>query len=73
MIDKQVIIDDVDVSGCIYFKKNNKMSMCRACNSGIGTPYCEYHKDCYYKQLQRAKNQIVDLNKMVDTKEQECD
>lgn len=30
---------------------NNKMPMCRACNSGVGSPYCEYNKDCYYKQL----------------------
>lgn len=59
MTDKQIIIDGIDVSECIYFKMNNKMPMCRACNSGIGSPYCEYHKDCYYKQLKR--------------KEQECD
>lgn len=58
MTDKQIIIDGVDVSGCIYLKMNNKMPMCRACNSGVGSPYCEYHKDCYYKQLK--------------TKEQEC-
>lgn len=56
MTDKHIIIDGVDVSGCIYFKMNNKMPMCRACNSGVGSPYCEYHKDCYYKQL-KAKEQ----------------
>ena len=62
MTDKQIIIDGVDVSGCIYFKKNNKMSMCRACNSGVGTPYCEYHKDSYYKQLKRKERECEKIN-----------
>ena len=66
MTDKQIIIDGVDVSGCIYFKKNNKMSMCRACNSGVGTPYCEYHKDCYYKQLKRKEQECEELKKAND-------
>lgn len=52
-----IVIDGVDVSECIYSKKNNKMPMCRACNSGVGSPYCEYHKDCYYKQLQRKERE----------------
>ena len=59
---KEVYINGVDVSGCIYFKKNNKMSMCRACNSGVGTPYCEYHKDCYYKQLKRKEQECEKIN-----------
>ena len=66
MTDKQIIIDGVDVSGCIYFKKNNKMSMCRACNSGVGTPYCEYHKDCYYKQLKRKERECEELKRAND-------
>ena len=61
MTNKQIIIDGLDVSGCVYFKMNNKMSMCRACNSGIGTPYCEYHKDCYYKQLKRKEQECEEL------------
>lgn len=61
MTDKQIIIDGINVSGCIYFKMNNKMPMCRACNSGIGSPYCEYHKDCYYKQLKRKENELEEL------------
>ena len=67
MTDKEeIIIDGVDVSGCIYFKKNNKMSMCRACNSGVGTPYCEYHKDCYYKQLERKERECEEFKKAND-------
>lgn len=59
MTNEPIMIDDVNVSVCSYFKMNNKMPLCRACNSGVGSPYCEYNKDCYYKQLKR--------------KEQECD
>ena len=66
MTDKKITSNGVDVSGCIYFKKNNKMSMCRACNSGVGTPYCEYHKDCYYKQLKRKERECEELKKAND-------
>ena len=64
MTNKQIMIDDVDVSGCVYFKMNNKMPMCRACNSGVGSPYCEYHKDCYYKQLDQLKRKEQKLDKI---------
>lgn len=58
MTDKQINIDGCDVSGCMYHRMNNKMAMCKACNSGVGSPYCEYHKDCYYKQLKRAEQKL---------------
>ena len=73
MTDKQIITDGVDVSGCIYFKKNNKMSMCRACNSGVGTPYCEYHKDCYYKQLKRKEQALDEIEKYLDAQQKYFD
>ena len=59
-MDKEIIIDDVDVAGCRYHRMNNQMVMCTACNSGKGSPYCKYENNCYYKQLQRA-NQEIDL------------
>ena len=64
MENKEIYIDDVDVSGCIYFKMNNKTPMCRACNSGVGSPYCEYHKDCYYKQLKEKEKECEELEKL---------
>ena len=70
MTDKQIIIDGADVSGCIYFKMNNKIPMCRACNSGAGSPYCEYHKDCYYKQLKR-KEQECEILQMSENEAKE--
>lgn len=73
MTDKQSLIDNIDVSGCIYFKMNNKMPLCRACNSGVGSPYCEYHKDCYYKNWQRAEQKLAKVKEVVIThKEQRC-
>lgn len=66
MTDKKITSNGVDVSGCIYFKKNNKMSMCRACNSGVGSPYCEYYKDCYYKQLKHKEQEYEELKKAND-------
>lgn len=61
MTDKKIIINGIDVSKCIYFRMNNKMPVCRACNSGVGSPYCEYNKDCYYKQLTRKKQECEKL------------
>ena len=61
MTDKQ--IDGLDVSQCIYFRMNNKMPLCKACNSGVGSPYCECHKDCYYKQLKRKEQECEELKK----------
>ena len=66
MDEKPIMIDGVDASGCTYFKKNNKMPMCRACNSGVGSSYCEYHKDCYYKQLKHKEQEYEELKKAND-------
>lgn len=64
MTDKQIIIDGCDVSEYIYFKMNDKIPMCRACNSGVGSPYCEYHKDCYYKQLKRKEKILSNVKQI---------
>ena len=55
---KQIIIDGIDVGVCLYSRMNNKMIMCKACNSGIGSPYCEYETNCYYKQLKRKEQKL---------------
>ena len=72
MTDKEIIIDGVNVSECIYFKMNNKIHMCRACNSGVGSPYCEYHKDCYYKQLKRKEQENSKHKLTLDIIEEYC-
>ena len=59
MTDKQMIIDGIDVSGCIHYQYN----MCTATKDNYGdcSFYCKDYEmnDCYYKQLK--------------SKEQECE
>lgn len=74
MTDKQMI-HNVDVSEC----KKYEHEIIR-CNTSLKN-MCLYggrctdkkNSDCYYKQLKRAENQIVELNKKVEAKEQECE
>lgn len=47
MTDKQIIIDGVDVSGCICYKATGKYDSC-----GYS---CEETPNCYYKQLKRKE------------------
>lgn len=55
MTGKRVIIDNVDVSECIYFYKNE-------CNN-LNYTSCECNKypNCYYKQLKLKKYEYEDL------------
>lgn len=66
MTDKQIIIDGIDVSGCVQFIQEEK----DCCDLGGS---CKGWINCYYKQLKRAENQIVELNKSIQAKEQECE
>lgn len=70
MTDKQIIIDGVDVSRC---EKLMQGIVPFGCIEDRKTCSCMNNPNCLYKQLKRAENQIVDLNKIVDAKEQECD
>ena len=71
MTDKQIIIDGVDVSGCAYF--GSTMSPTKNCTMDSEYLHSCESCYCYYKQLKKAMNQIVELNKKVETKEQECE
>ena len=72
MTDKQIIIEGVDVSGCKCFYINDSHPERKECINPYCKGLCKENPNCYYKQLKRAEDQIVDLNKMVQTKEQEC-
>ena len=80
MENKEIIIDGVDVAGCKYFNRfrsiwHNKNLCCD----------CEKNQDCYYKQLQREKqnsqeardvaikefNRAEELKTLLKRKEQE--
>ena len=73
MTDKQIIIDGGDVSGCEYYFDEK----CRCMDASImqdfySCPQCNSNPNCYYKQLKRDEQRIVDLNKTIKSKEQEC-
>lgn len=68
MTDKEIIIDGVDVSGCKYL---NTFSDCDGyhyyCDlaDDIKNEYCEYYKDCYYKQLARKTQECEELKTQI--------
>lgn len=58
---KEIIIDGVDVAGCIYFQQEDDEYTCGAeeCNGAVvGCRACD---NCYYKQLKRLEKQYNDL------------
>lgn len=64
MIDKQIIIHGVDVSGCKHYKHNDKNSGWSGCTSKDEehihsvNPLCCEKKDCLYKQLKRKEQKL---------------
>ena len=60
MTDKQIIIDDVDVSGCEFYNKDDKT--CREINGNYDTDICEFDKcensNCCYKQLKHKEQEV---------------
>lgn len=55
-----IIIDGVDVSGCIYSVKNTP---CICDIDGKNGGYCAADKNCYYKQLQRKTQEAERYHK----------
>lgn len=51
MTDKQIIIDGVDVSGCIHYKATGRYNTCGYC--------CEQNPNCYYKNW-KHKEQVYE-------------
>ena len=70
MTDKeQIIIDGVNVGGCKYL---NTFSDCDGyhyyCDlaDDIKNEYCEYYKDCYFKQLARKTTECEKYEQALD-------
>lgn len=64
MNDKPIIINDIDVSGCVAFKYDGiKKPLCRA--GGITSVYksclCADNPNCYYKQLKAKERECFEL------------
>ena len=64
MTDKQIIIDDVDVSKCNYFNNTDK-SYCEECCSEFGCAICNDRPNCYYKQLARKEQECEELKRLI--------
>lgn len=59
-IDKEIIIDGVNVARCIYYgsQENCTIRNHQKCSSFL---------NCYYKQLQRKEQECEELKKQLDT------
>ena len=85
MTDKeQIIVDGVDVSGCVSFDKCNGKNLC-CCDDTREDKipfanFCVENKDCYYKQLIRKtqecealKSESFTMNSLIIEQEEEID
>lgn len=88
-MDKQIIIDGCDVSGCEWIREieldSEYICTCNYPNKTSG--YCKYNPNCHYKQLKRKEQELEQVNKAYEEcknsrlkaynklqeKEQECE
>ena len=70
MTDKQIIIDGVVVSGCCWCTQGVTGMICADWHISND---CSKNPNCCYKQLKRDEQRIVELNKTIQAKEQECE
>lgn len=70
MTDKQIIIDNVDVSGCEWIREvgldSEYICTCNSPNKTSG--YCKHNLNCYYKQLKRKEQECEEFRKANDEK-----
>lgn len=59
---KEIIIDGVNVAGCKYYHYKG----CTANNFGKCDSCSEIYKNCYFKQLQRAKEENARLKEALE-------
>ena len=59
MIDKEIIINEVDVSGCEYYGSQNNCIV-------YGNQGCNKFYNCYYKQFKRKKQECKKLRRKLD-------
>ena len=74
MTDKeQIIIDEVDVSGCIL--RRRKEANCTVCNGYSSKVFefdCSDFKNCYYKQLARKTAECEQYEQACDKIKEVC-
>lgn len=67
MTDKQILIDGVDVSGCIYYKNKSCIVDYYLADIPFDEAKCELNPNCYYKQLKRKEQSEAKLVKQIQT------
>ena len=72
---EQIIIDGVDVSGCISFDKDNEYNICcyedTRGDKILFANFCIENKNCYYKQLVSKTQEYEELKDKLKCKIQE--
>lgn len=69
-MDKQIMIDGIDVSGCEY------IGLYKECKLKCGSCYpvdCLDNPNCYYKQLKRKEQECWDLKSVRDMWMSKCE
>lgn len=61
----QIIIDGVDVNGCMFFDTTSKSGPYCICDGNI-SDICEENPNCYYKQLARKTKECERQRKIID-------
>ncbi len=56
-MDKQIIIDGVDVSGCKHYKNRTCIADYCLTDMPFSEAKCELNPNCYYKQLKRKEQE----------------
>ena len=86
-MENKQIVNDVDVSGCKHYKNRNCIADYCLTDMSFSKAKCELNPNCYYKQLQREKqnsqeardiaikefNRAEELKTLLKRKEQECE
>ena len=55
-MDKQIIIDGIDISGCEFYWRKKEL-----CTNGNLTWYCQENKDCLYKKYKHKEQECERL------------
>ena len=66
---EEIIIDGINVAGCKFVESNIQTTLCRI---GAITQRCK-ENNCYYKQLQRLKQENEDLKIYIESNKQQVE
>ena len=70
MTDKQIIIDNIDVSGCDFYIDSKNLEF--NCKQTPQSYFCKNQPNCYYKQLKRKEQECEELKKELEAVYDDC-